>query len=164
MVQKLSNHPSLRRVILSNTKESYSRVSHIILPTTLTFPSVRLIYKFNSQDGDQLYYRQISVGLDIARNLERQYHFRSLDLDFNNWHMFILQKLLDCLPSLSELKIKGLAQTNGWHYASRWEPILKNLKVLQHVTIDIYNFYPIRKPENQLQAFNRSVEQNYPAC
>jgi hypothetical protein len=107
---------------------------------------------------------QCKLGSEGIPLLKLPYNIRSLDLDFNNWRMFMLEKFLTFLPLLIRLKIKGMAQTIHWYFPIIWEGMLQNLKALQRVSIDIENFYPAENPENRLRRFNNSVAQNFNIC
>jgi hypothetical protein len=104
------------------------------------------------------------LGSEGIRLLKLPYNIRSLDLDFNNWRMFMLEEFLTFLPLLVELKIKGCAQTIHWYFPIIWERMLQNLKALQRVSIDIDNCYPAEKPESRLRRFNDSVAQEFDIC
>jgi hypothetical protein len=118
----------------------------------------------NGIHGKNCGYLQCKLGSEGIGKLEPLYNIRSLDLDFNNWRVFMLEELLSSLPSLVELKIKGLAQTVNWYFPFNWERMLQNLKALQRVSIDIENFYPAEIPQNRLRRFKDAVEQEFNIC
>lgn len=118
----------------------------------------------NGIHGKNCGYLQCKLGSEGIGKLEPLYNIRSLDLDFNNWHASILEELLSSLPSLVELKIKGLSQSANWYFPFIWERMLQNLKALQRVSIDIENFYPAEIPEDRLRSFKDAVEQEFNVC
>jgi len=125
---------------------------------------VKLVYISNSIHGKNCGYLQCKLGSGGVGKLEPLYNIRSLDLDFNNWRAFMLEELLSSLPSLVELKIKGLSQTVNWYFPFIWERMLQNLKALQRVSINIHNFYPVEIPQNRLRRFKDAVEQECNVC
>jgi hypothetical protein len=118
----------------------------------------------NGNHGERCGYLQYKLGYEGIQLLKLPYNICSLNLDFNNWRICMLDDLLTFLPLLVELKIKGCAQTFHWYFPIIWERMLQNLKALQRVSIDIDNFYPAEKPENRLRRFNDSVAQQFDIC
>ncbi len=125
---------------------------------------VKLVYVSNGNHGERCAHLQCQWGSEGIQLLKLPYNIRSLDLDFNNWRICMLDNLLTFFPLLVELKIKGCAQTFHWYFPIIWERMLQNLKALQRVSIDIDNFYPAEKPENRLRRFNDSVAQQFDIC
>jgi len=128
------------------------------------FPSVKLVYVSNGFHGHQHRHLRYKVGNSVPVRLEPQYHVRFLDLNFNNWCVQLLKELLPSLPLLVGLKLKGCGQTPGWFYVCIWDQMLQNLKALQHVDIDIYICYPVRKKQEWIQEFNDDVAQKIETC
>ncbi len=102
----------------------------------MIIPSVKLVYVSNGFHGNYHGHLHYKVGSSEVGRLEPQCNVHSLDLDFNNWHVFMLEKLLSSLPLLVALKIKGCTQTVDWYFLLIWDRMLQNLKALQRVVID----------------------------
>ena len=164
MIKSFFCHPSLRRIILSKSREQFSYPLYIRSSVNLFSRLVKLVYISNGIHGKNCGYFQCKLGSEGIGKLEPLYNIRSLDLDFNNWRVFMLEELLFSLPSLVELKIKGFAQTVNWYFPFNWERMLQNLKALQRVFIDIYNCYPAEIPQNRLRRFKNAVEQECNLC
>ena len=74
--------------------------------------------------------------------------------------MYLLEDLLNSLPLLIRLKVKGCGQTFGWFCVLRWDKMLQNLKALQQVNIDIYICYPSGAGRKErIEKFNTAVAQ-----
>ncbi len=115
--QTAFRHPSLRRIILSKTKKPNLSPSHMRPPVKLIILSVKLVYVSNGFHGNYHGHLHYKVGSSGVGRLEPQCNVRSLNLDFNNWHVFMIEKVLPSLPLLIELKVKGCAQTVSWFFA-----------------------------------------------
>ena len=153
-------HPSLQRIILSNTNKPRLSSSQTIQRVKLIFPSIKFVYVSNGFHGDCPHHIRYKVDNGVPIHLTPQYHVRSLDLDFNNWPVYLLEELFDSLPLLIRLKVKGCGQTRGWFIVSLWDKMLQNLKALQQVNIDIYICSPSGgRPQERIQEFNTAVAQ-----
>jgi hypothetical protein len=164
MIEMSFCHPSLRRIILSKSEKPRSHSSYKTPPVKLVFPSVKLVYvsdDFHSRKVRQLRYKTGNGGFV---HLEPEYHVRCLDLDFNNWNVYMLDKLLPNLPLLTELKVKGCGQTPGWLRVNIWDQMLQNLKALQRVAIDIAMFCPSQTREKIIRDFNEKAAQRLQTC
>ena len=116
--------------------------SETIQRVKLIFPSIKFVYFSNGFHGNC------------------PHHVRSLNLDFNNWRVYLLEDLLDSLPLLIRLKVKGCGQTYGWFCVLRWDKMLQNLKALQQVNIDIYICDPSGAGRKErIEKFNTAVAQ-----
>lgn len=164
MIKSFLCHPSLRRTILIKKQQHFLHSLCMRSSVKAVSRLFKLVYISNGIYGKNCGYLSCKLGHDGIGNIGPLHNIRSLDLDFNNWRISMLKELLTFLPSLVELKIKGVAQCVNWYFPIIWEGILKNLKALQRVFIDIDNFYPAEKPENRLRRFKDSVEQNFKVC
>ena len=121
--------------------------SETIQRVKLIFPSIKFVYFSNGFHGNC------------------PHHVRSLNLDFNNWRVYLLEDLLDSLPLLIRLKVKGCGQTYGWFCVLRWDKMLQNLKALQQVNIDIYICDPSGAGRKErIEKFNTAVAQKTETC
>ena len=147
MIETSFCHPSLQRIILSNTNQTHLSSPETIQRVKLIFPSIKFVYVSNGFHGNC------------------PHHVRSLDLDFNNWRVHLLEELLDSLPLLIKLKVKGYGQTPGWFSVPQWDKMLQNLKALQQVNIDIYICWPSGAgTKDRIEKFNTAVAQKTETC
>ena len=134
--------------------------SETIQRVKLIFPSIKFVYVSNGFHGNCSHHIRYKVGNSVPIHLTPQYHVRSLDLDFNNWGVYLLEDLLNSLPLLIKLKVKGCGQTCGWFNVPWWDTMLQNLKALQQVNIDIYICYPSGAGRKErIEKFNTAVAQ-----
>ena len=165
MIETSFCHPSLQRIILSNTNQTHLSSPETIQRVKLIFPSIKFVYVSNGFHDNCPHHVRYKVGNSVSIHLTPQYHVRSLDLDFNNWRVHLLEELLDSLPLLISLKVKGCGQTPGWFSVLRWDKMLQNLKALQQVNIDIYICYPSGAgTKDRIEKFNTAVAQKTETC
>jgi hypothetical protein len=166
MIETSFCHSSLQRIILSNTNNPCLPSSETIQPVKLIFPSIKFVYVSNGFHGDHPHHIRYKVGNGVPIRIAPQYHVRSLDLDFNNWRVYLLEELLGSLPLLVRLKVKGCGQTYGWFIVPIWDKMLQNLKALQQTDIDIYICHPAEEERTQerIRIFNETVAQKTETC
>ncbi len=157
-------HPSLQRIILSKTDKSCSHSSYTTPSVKLIFPSVKLVHVSDDFHGRNIRQLSYKVGNGVPVRIQPQYHVRCLNLDFNNWGVYLLVELLPSVPLLVELKVKGCGQTGGWLYVNIWDQMLQNLKALQRVAIDIYICWPTDMKEKIIRDFNKNAAQKIQTC
>jgi hypothetical protein len=158
-------HQSLRRIILSKSKNPRLHSSYKAPPVKLIFPTVKLVYvsdDFHSEKVRQLSYKK---NYRQQERIEPHYHVRCLYLDFNNWRVQTLIDLLSSLPLLVELRITGCGQLGSWLWFHIWDRMLQKLKAFQRVDIDIFICHPISSRKQQkIQKFNKQVARAIQTC
>ena len=166
MIETSFCHPSLQRIILSNTNQTHLSSPETIQRVKLIFPSIKFVYVSNGFHGNCPHHIRYKLGhKSVPTHFTPQYHVRSLDLDFNNWRVHLLEELLDSLPLLIKLKVKGYGQTPGWFSVPQWDKMLQNLKALQQVNIDIYICWPSeRTAQETIEKFNTAVAPKTETC
>ena len=154
MIGHLFEHRSLRRIVMF--KHSRARFD---APVRLIFPSDKRIHVSNDFHGQNTDFLRYKVGNSEPVRITPQYHVRRLNLDFNNWMVYLLVDVLQSLPLLVSLEVKGCGQTGDWFCTDYWDRMLRNLKALRQVDIDIYICYPIGSTQERIQKLNDPVAQ-----
>lgn len=157
-------HSSLRRIVLLKNEKSRSHSSYTSSPVKLIFPSAKFVHVSDDFHGQKVRQLRYKVGNSVPVRIEPHYHVRCLNLDFNNWRVYLLVELLPSVPLLVELKVKGCGQTAGWLSVTIWDQMLQNLKALQRVDIDIYIYWPIETYKEIIKDFNENAAKKIQTC